>query len=282
MPDQSALPSLKDYKFAAWTSPDVAQRYDRNTASTADYLHFLTGELVKELTRRLPAAAAVVDLGCGTGVLTLALAELGYEVTGLDVSQAMLDRIRAKAGERPIRLQQGDIFKLPFDAESFDGAVTRWVIPHFRDWPSIIKEAARVLRPGGILVFDHCSRAHYDMAERHGAVDYARFGWDPRTRDDSNLFYGAASIDEIRLAADMAGLTVQDVVPLGFFRQNAIIAAGLGPELNATFKETLDKLYQDAGVRLFMQWFDTYVTRHLPLEMTNGMAVVLQKGPQRA
>jgi ubiquinone/menaquinone biosynthesis C-methylase UbiE len=271
------LDTLKSFKTTAWTSDDTARRYERNTSSQVDYLHFLTGEFVKELTQRVPAPASVLDLGCGTGVLTLALAEQGYHVTGLDISPAMLEQVRPKIGRRHVTLQQGDVFNLPFPDASFDGAATRWVIPHFRDWPLILKEAGRVLRPGAFLVFDHCSRANYESAERHRPLDYAKFGWDPRGRGDDNLFYASAGLDELWLAANVAGMNLVEVAPLGFFRQNALIAASLGGDLHTAFKTLFEQFYQDPNVQKFVQWFDLAVTRRMPLETVNGLAVVLQK-----
>ena len=271
------LDSIKAYKTAAWTSGERARVYDQTTRSKVDYTHFLTLELIAELTQRIAPSQPVLDLGCGTGVLTTALAELGYDVTGVDISQAMLDKIKPSSEAGRITLRQGDVYKLPFDERSFDGIVTRWVIPHFRDWPTILKEAARVLRPGGVMVFDHCSRANYELATRCGTLEYGKFGYDNRARGDKALFYASTGVDELQLAADVAGLELINVVPLGFFRQNAVIAATLGGANFLAYKKTIDNFYQDEGVRSFIQWFDNVITKTLPLEMVNGMAVVLQK-----
>jgi ubiquinone/menaquinone biosynthesis C-methylase UbiE len=273
----ATLDSIKTYKTGAWTSTERARVYDQTTNSKVDYTHFLTQELIRELTQRIGAPGPVLDLGCGTGVLTTALAELGYDVTGVDISQAMLDKIKPLSEAGRITLRQGDVYALPFDDRSFEGIATRWVIPHFRDWPSILKEAARVLRPGGVMVFDHCSRSNYELATRSGPLEYAKFGYDNRARGDKSMFYASADVDELQLAADVAGLELINVIPLGFFRQNAIIAATLGGDNFLAYKKMVDTFYQDPGARAFIQWFDSVVTKTLPLEMVNGMAVVLQK-----
>lgn len=273
----SALEAIKAFKSTAWTSTERANVYDQTTNSRADYTHFLTTAFIAELTARIAPASQVLDLGCGTGVLTASVAALGHHVTGLDISQAMLDKIRPLNDAGSITLRQGDIFNLPFADASFDGVITRWVIPHFRDWPLILKEAGRVLRPGGCIVFDQCSRDNYDLATQSGPLEYAKFGYDNRARGDKSMFYASASVDELQLAADVAGLELVEVLPLGFFRQNAVIAATLGGDNFLAYKKTLDSFYQDAGARAFIEWFDSVVTKSLPLSMSNGMAVVLQK-----
>jgi ubiquinone/menaquinone biosynthesis C-methylase UbiE len=272
------LDAVKAFKTAAWTSAERAQIYDQTTNSKTDLTHYLTTEYIGALTQRIAPRTQVLDLGCGTGVLTKALAALGHEVTGVDISQAMLDKIDTTCASGSITLRQGDVYALPFADASFEGVITRWVVPHFRDWPTILKEAGRVLRPGGVMVFDHTSRANYDLAAREGVLDHAKFGYDPRARGgDKSMFYAAASVDELQLAADVAGLELMDVAPLGFFRQNAVIAGVLGGEGFLAYKKAIDTFFQDDGARAFIKWFERNVTPALPLSMVNGMSVVLRR-----
>lgn len=269
---------VRQFKSSAWTSSERARHYDRSTRSTADLTHFITTEYIALLTARIPPNSRLLDLGCGTGVITKALAALGHDVTGLDISQAMLDQIDTASPSGRITLRQGDIYALPFEPASFDGVITRWVIPHFRDWPLIVKEAARVLRPAGTMLFDHTSRPNYALAEHETALDHRGFGHDPRVRTvETGAFYAAATVEELQLAADTAGLELVDVVPVGFFRQNAVIAAALGRDGFAAYRRSLDAFYREPGARAFIEWFEQNVTRSLPLEMVNGIGVLMRK-----
>lgn len=79
-------------------------------------------------------AKKVLDIGTGTGFLSIMLAEMGYEVVGLDISEEMLKRARNKAVDRGVKVEfkLGDAEDLPFDAGSFDAVVNRavlWTLP---------------------------------------------------------------------------------------------------------------------------------------------------------
>jgi ubiquinone/menaquinone biosynthesis C-methylase UbiE len=87
----------------------------------------------------LPAAHALeaLDIGCGTGFLSLELGSRGHRVTGVDFAPLMIAQARRKAAERhvAIRFEEADAEQLPFPAASFDTAVSRhllWTLPNPR------------------------------------------------------------------------------------------------------------------------------------------------------
>jgi ubiquinone/menaquinone biosynthesis C-methylase UbiE len=94
-----------------------------------------------------------LDVGCGTGFLSLELAGRGHRVTGIDFAPQMLAEARKKAAAQGIavRFEEGDAEQLRFPAGSFDMVMTRhvlWTLPHPE---AAIDEWIRVLRPGGRL-----------------------------------------------------------------------------------------------------------------------------------
>jgi ubiquinone/menaquinone biosynthesis C-methylase UbiE len=110
----------------------------------------------------LPYTAAVLDLGCGTGVVTRAIAardRFSGTVTGIDQSPefiAAAERLAADdgVGDR-VEFVVGDAHELDLPAASFDAAVAHTLISHVRDPLAVLAEAARVIRPGGVVaVFD--------------------------------------------------------------------------------------------------------------------------------
>src|SRR6516225_3898227 len=99
-------------------------------------------------------ALEALDIGCGTGFLSLELASRGHRVIGVDFAPSMIAQERKKAAERQaaVRYEEADAEQLPFAAASFDIAVSRhllWTLPHPE---RAMDEWTRVLRPGGRLI----------------------------------------------------------------------------------------------------------------------------------
>lgn len=91
----------------------------------------------------------IVDLGCGTGSHATGLIERGATVVGLEGSATLTARARARLGDRA-EIRQHDLdTPLPFEPESFDGALCALVLHHLRDRRRFLAEVHRVLRPGG-------------------------------------------------------------------------------------------------------------------------------------
>ncbi|NUC71427.1 class I SAM-dependent methyltransferase [Haloterrigena sp. SYSU A558-1] len=106
----------------------------------------------------------VLDLGCGTGTISLLLAELGHDVSGVDLTPEMLERARAKAREAGLSIDfgLGDAEALPVPDDAYDVVTARhliWTLPN----PSkAIREWRRVVRPGGRIVL---LEGHWDFPE---------------------------------------------------------------------------------------------------------------------
>jgi SAM-dependent methyltransferase len=100
--------------------------------------------------------ARVLDLGCGGGHVSFAVAKQVREVVAYDLSPEMLAVVAKAAHERGLAnlaTQQGVAEKLPFADASFDYVCSRWSAHHWRDLDLGVREAARVLKPGGTAVF---------------------------------------------------------------------------------------------------------------------------------
>jgi ArsR family transcriptional regulator len=112
----------------------------------------------------------VGDLGCGTGHFALAAASFVKQVIAVDGSSAMLDVARTRLAERNnVELRQGDLASLPIADASLDLAVLNLVLPYAGDPGQVIREAARVLKPGcRVLVVDLQPHDQVELRQRFG------------------------------------------------------------------------------------------------------------------
>jgi demethylmenaquinone methyltransferase/2-methoxy-6-polyprenyl-1,4-benzoquinol methylase len=133
----------------------IAARYDLLN-------HLLSGNVDKRWRRlvartlkpSLVEGARVLDVACGTGDLSLVLAEAGSaKVVGLDFCRPMLEVARRKAedGPRPLPFVEGDALRLPFADETFDVATIAFGLRNLAGVAEGLRELRRILKPGGRL-----------------------------------------------------------------------------------------------------------------------------------
>ena len=135
-------------------SEEVAQRYDRwYQTPFGRWADGLEKALVAELLGPPPAEPgkrSILDIGCGTGQWELWLAEMGYEVTGIDISESMVAKARAKLGDRA-KVELMSATELDFPDNSFDHALMVTLLG-FVDKPEVVlAEAVRVARNSVIV-----------------------------------------------------------------------------------------------------------------------------------
>jgi len=115
----------------------------------------------------------VLDVACGPGIVSCSLAAKGAEVTGLDLTPAMIDQARELAARRELSaaFDCGNALHLPFEDGQFDRVVTRYSFHHMQKPLDCLTEMMRVCCPDGrIIVIDatpepECQRG-YDQAEK--------------------------------------------------------------------------------------------------------------------
>ena len=150
---------------------DVYERLGESWWDEASPLSLLHGSVTpgrfdyfrKVLIRRFGAVQAglpVLDIGCGGGFLAERFAALGCQVTGVDPSPASVSAALAHAAGRGLRIDYrvGAGEELPVRDAAFDVACCCDVLEHVADVDRVISETARVLKPGGLYLFDTVNR----------------------------------------------------------------------------------------------------------------------------
>lgn len=101
-----------------------------------------------------------MDVGCGTGNFSLKLAKLGYSVTGIDISDKMLEVARKKSAQAAVALDffNMDACNLDFLDEYFDGAVSIAALEFIRDPTKALEEMFRVVKVGGFVLVGTINR----------------------------------------------------------------------------------------------------------------------------
>jgi len=135
----------------------IARRYDLLNDLQSFGLHRRWKQRVAELAAVRPGDLAL-DLCCGTGDISFALAQRGAEVTGLDFSPQMLEvaemrrQKNSKLKTRNLKFLHGDAQQIPFPENSFDIVTVGYGLRNLTSWKRGLEEMRRVARPGARLI----------------------------------------------------------------------------------------------------------------------------------
>jgi ubiquinone/menaquinone biosynthesis C-methylase UbiE len=112
-------------------------------------------EILHRFSQEIGNRRPVWDFGCGPGNTAKYLKDLGIEISGLDLSEKILEQ--ARAIHPRIHFRKGNILELEFDDDSIAGVVAFYAIIHFTEEQvgTAFREVFRVLQPGGVFLFTY-------------------------------------------------------------------------------------------------------------------------------
>ncbi len=121
------------------------------------------GQWIEERIRKVhlatePRSIKILDVGCGAGFLSNALAQKSFSVTGVDLSPESLKVARKYDSTKTVQYLDGDATLLPFESGQFDVVTALDLLEHVENPEAVIKEAGRVLKPGGLFFFHTFNR----------------------------------------------------------------------------------------------------------------------------
>ena len=136
----------------------------------------------------------VADVGTGTGFVAAGIAPRASRVLAVDNSPAMLEVARKNLGElgiRNVELVEGDVRALPLEDASVDAAFANMVLHHAEDPAAMLREMARIVRPGGVVaVVDEVEHPFAWMREEHADV------WLGFEKGRVEGFFGEAGLED--------------------------------------------------------------------------------------
>lgn len=192
------------------------------------YLSRIRNELIVQALRQPAEAGVVLDLGCGTGGLTHALAEKSHSVIGVDISQGLLKRTKDRRYDASVAFVCYDGTTLPIKDESVAAVTTYVVLTHVMndiDLLKLLRECHRVLKLGGQMIcIEQCR-----WRERVDPSEWKHF----RTRLQWGSAFRAAGF-EVRSA---------ETVRFGHFPATPLIRAGLVPRILYRTISRIEKLF---------------------------------------
>jgi 2-polyprenyl-6-hydroxyphenyl methylase/3-demethylubiquinone-9 3-methyltransferase len=189
---------------------DQAEIYDEITHFGYFYAYAQRRQKTLELvTEVLPAGARILDIAAAQGNFSLALSEMGYQVTWNDLRADLSDYVRLKYEKGSIEFAPGNVFALHFPF-LFDGVLITEIIEHVAHPDDFLHKTAELVRPGGYIVMTTPNGAYFrnrlpKFSDCLDTTVYEVAQFRPNADGHIFLLYP----QEIRQLAAMAGLTVE-------------------------------------------------------------------------
>ena len=243
---------IYDRVAATWWEQDGFMAVLRTSVNPPRFAWFRNA--LEQRLGLVPAGLQVLDAGCGGGLLAEQFAALGCAVTGIDQSVPTLEAARAHAQKSAlsIRYLHGTAEHLPFDTASFDVVCCCDVLEHVDLVDTVIAELARVLKPGGVLLFDTINRT---WRSKLVAIKIAQDWWPTRfVPVDVHVWEKFIRPDELAASLQRHGL-----VHAGF--------TGLSPAINP-LRALIALVHQKFGRRSYAE-----LGQHLRLKASTDCSV---------
>ena len=173
---------------------------------------------VREIFTRenVSAHAKVLDIGCGAGLISNKLAIDGYEMFGIDQSAssvAVAERHAPKGSK--VHYTAGNAFELPYEDNSFDAVMLLDFLEHVEEPGRAIREASRVLKPGGIILFYTFNRTFIAGLLAVKAVEFIAKDC-PKNFHLLRMFIKPSELNDMLKLAGIEGLELRGLRPMIF------------------------------------------------------------------
>jgi SAM-dependent methyltransferase len=230
------------------------------------------------IVRRFIRGDRLLDVGIGTGRVSLPFVEEGLNLTGVDASAAMIERCGRDARAADVRLVTGELEHLPFAHEAFDTVMSVDTFTHFPDWAANLDELFRVTRFGGRIIVDVGSRDHVDaVAHCRGCtadeVEAAELG-------SADAYLLRVSCSQLRDYAAERDSVLVALVPYGAILGSLAPNYWIG-ESYAFRSGGIDRLVSwtgaDPALFAFAEFIERRIVQRLPATASGRMFAVFER-----
>jgi 2-polyprenyl-6-hydroxyphenyl methylase/3-demethylubiquinone-9 3-methyltransferase len=195
-------------------------------------LHDINGPRVEFLAERVPLAGRrVLDVGCGGGVLSEALAERGAEVTGIDAAPRALEVARLHMAETGLEIDYRHVTAESLAREApaaFDMVCCLEMLEHVPDPAQTVEACAELCRPGGHLLFSTINRSPLAWATAIVGAEYV-LGLLPR---GTHRYDRLIRPDELAAAGRRSGLRIEEITGMSYNPVSRTVHIGGVPRVN--------------------------------------------------
>ena len=250
-------------KYYMWNNESSGVVYENNVEK--DFFYSVT---VNYYLKYINKNDKVLDIGAGTGRLSLAVRNYGCNVTAVDTSKSMLRHISEKASDIKTIIVDSEV--LPLESESFDVVVSCDAMIHFLNWKQFLLEHCRVLKKGGYIVYnlynaDHLMRISDD--ERISS-SYIAGGED---------YYATVTKEELQKTCKEFQLELVEMIPCGFFVQSACTYGIFTREEMFNFGKMYTSLCRNKEAKSVITKFENDIVSRLSPDSTAINICVMKK-----
>ncbi len=155
---------------------NAVERAAMNNPLRAAHQHHREAARFRRLAGGALSGQRVLEVGCGRGIgVEVILDRLGADsVTAFDLDESMVELARRRLHGRPASLSVGDVCEINEPDNALDTVVDFGIIHHVPDWQHAVAEISRVLRPGGLVLFEEVSRWLFDSWPLRAFTDHSR------------------------------------------------------------------------------------------------------------
>lgn len=240
------------------SAPRWAEMYDAPTRVLADANFRTRRDVTVDYIRRVvPRDGRVLDLGCGTGPVLAQLRKHGLACTGVDLAPDMLERARMRLRSMGLAdddLHLGDCCRTPFADASFDAVVCLGVISYVEAYGEVLRETARLLKPGGHVIVSFRNRFNPTLWDPYMSLATLARAAMGRLRPEPYTIGRCMDFREVRAEMAACGFEYEEHVGIGFgpirFRRKALLPEPVSMKLS----DGLAALFGRIGWQVPFRW----------------------------